>query len=160
LQGPRQRPLPAALSGYLNKAPGSAGGYLLQSLIRKVGSNPPGTLSCGEPIFPVAALLPGGPSNLAPRRAVGRGHALVADDTGGPACRHTLARRVLSWLRHQQRHRSQKRRPSPAGLRGHSGARPAMLMVSGLGTDAEADWLVCSAALASARCRQRAPRMT
>src|SRR5258708_25704613 len=29
LQGSRQRPLPAALSGSLNKAPGFAGGYLL-----------------------------------------------------------------------------------------------------------------------------------
>jgi hypothetical protein len=31
LQGPGQRPLPAALSGSLNKAPGFAGGYLPQS---------------------------------------------------------------------------------------------------------------------------------
>jgi hypothetical protein len=41
LQGPRQRPLPAALSGSLNKAPGFAGGYL--HVLKDIEANPVST---------------------------------------------------------------------------------------------------------------------
>jgi hypothetical protein len=54
LQGPLQRPLPAALSGSLNKAPGFAGGYLLDSSLKNVKqndfNNEVAASGCGEQI--------------------------------------------------------------------------------------------------------------
>jgi hypothetical protein len=61
--------------------------------------------------------------------------ATCTHDLGCAACRHTMARRVLPRLRHQQGYPA-SRRSTPARLGRHAGARPAVLLVSGLGADA------------------------
>ena len=45
---------------------------------------------------------------------------------------------VLPGLRDKPRNQSANRRPAPTGLAGHSRARPAVLMVSEIGANAEA----------------------
>jgi hypothetical protein len=53
---------------------------------------------------------------------------------------------VLPRLRNQPRHRSPHHRPAPARIRRHAGARAAVLMVSRVGANAEADRVVRAAA--------------
>ena len=73
-------------------------------------------------------------------------HAVVADHPGRADRRNTVARRVLPGLRHRSGDRPAHHRSSPVGLGRHSCARAAVLMVSGIGTDAEAAWAVRFAA--------------
>jgi hypothetical protein len=68
----------------------------------------------------------------------GSGHAVVAHDPGCTVRRNALARRLLPRPRHEPGNRSAHPRPSPAGFGRHSGARPTVLVVSGIGSDAEA----------------------
>jgi hypothetical protein len=59
----------------------------------------------------------------------------------------------LPRLRDEPGDRSPDRRPPPAGLRRHAGARPTVLVVSGIGTNAEAARAVHAAAGAGDRYR-------
>jgi hypothetical protein len=72
--------------------------------------------------------------------------AVVADHQGRADRGNPLARRLLPRLQDEPGVRSAHRGPSPAGFGRHNGARPAMLMVSGIDADAEAAWLVRVAA--------------
>ena len=68
-----------------------------------------------------------------------------------PTIRAALLAGTRGWtslpgLRHRSGDRSAHRRSSPVGLGRHSCARAAVLMVSGIGTDAEAAWAVRFAA--------------
>ena len=73
-------------------------------------------------------------------------HAVVTDNPRRPDRRDAMARRLLPGMRDEPGDRSPLRRPSPPGLGGNDGARPAMLPVSLLGADAEAAGLARVAA--------------
>jgi hypothetical protein len=68
------------------------------------------------------------------------GKVAVLDAASGLG--NALAGRLLSGLRDKPGDRSAHRRPSPAGLGRHAGARAAVFMVSRIGADAEAAWTV------------------
>ena len=64
-------------------------------------------------------------------------HAVVADDPSGPARRHAMARRVLPGLRHEPVNRSAEGRPPSPRFCRDPGVGAALLVVPGVGADAQ-----------------------
>ena len=62
---------------------------------------------------------------------------MVADNSGRADRRDALARRVLPWLQHEPGNRSAEGRPSSPRVGRHPGAGAAVLVVPGIGADAE-----------------------
>jgi hypothetical protein len=78
---------------------------------------------------------------------------MVAHHPRRIARRNAVARSLLPRPRNEPRDRSAHPRPSPAGFGRHSGPWPTVLVVSGIGTDAEATRAVRAAAGARQRDR-------
>jgi hypothetical protein len=117
--------------------------YLIYSLEDGYIHNPPAAVECEDDqaaIERARKLLDDRPlarSGARSVKRVGPGTALIPWWRRPPP---SPTIRAAPGMRHEPGTRSAHSRSTSARLSGHPGARPALLMVSGLGADAEADW--------------------